>query len=52
MNDKQELFFQNLKSIKDEWRESAVDSLNPNTDLIAWTDVEESLKTLQQKLSS
>lgn len=52
MNDKQGLFFQNLKSIKDEWRESAVDSLNPNTDLIAWTDVEESLKTLQQKLSS
>jgi len=52
MNDKQELLFQNLKSIKDVWTESAVDSLNPNTDLIGWTDMEESIKTLQQKLSS
>ncbi|WP_419958305.1 histidine kinase [Psychrobacillus psychrotolerans] len=52
MNEKQELLYQNLKSIKDVWRESAVDSLNPNTDLIAWTDVEESLKIMQQKLSS
>lgn len=52
MNDKQELLFQNLKSIKDFWTESAVDDLNSNTDLITWTDVEESIKTMQQKLSS
>ena len=51
MNEKQKLLLQNLKNIKDYWTKTAVDGLNPNTDLI-WSDYEDKYKILQTKLTS
>ena len=51
MNEKQKLLFQNLKNIKDYWTTTAVDSLNPNTDLF-WSENEDHYKILQTKLKS
>lgn len=51
MNDKQKLLLQNLINIKDYWTKTAVDGLNPNTDLI-WSDYEDEYKILQTKLTS
>lgn len=50
-NERQKLLLQNLKNIKDYWTKTAVDGLNPNTDLI-WSDYEEEYKILQTKLTS
>lgn len=33
-------FYKNFKNIKDYWTKTAVDNLNPNTDLI-WSDYED-----------
>ena len=51
MNEKQMLLLQNLKNIKDCWTTTAVESLNPNTDLF-WTENEDDYKILQTKLTS
>ncbi|MFD2043057.1 hypothetical protein ACFSTA_01905 [Ornithinibacillus salinisoli] len=46
MNEKHILLFKNLKQIKDYWTDTAVDSLNPNTDLI-WSESEEEYELFQ-----
>lgn len=51
MDKKQQLLLQNLKNIKDYWTKTAVDSLNPNSDLI-WSENEDEYKILQTKLIS
>lgn len=51
MNEKQQLLLQNLKNIKDYWTKTAVESLNPRSDLI-WSEHEDEYKNLQTKLTS
>lgn len=51
MDKKQELLLHNLKTIKNYWTKTAIDSLNPNSDLI-WSENEEEYKILQTKLIS
>lgn len=51
MHKKQKLILHNLKNIKDYWTKAAIDSLNPNSDLI-WSENEEQYKILQTKLIS
>ncbi|WP_440970756.1 histidine kinase [Peribacillus frigoritolerans] len=49
--EKKQLLLQNLKNIKDYWTKTAVDSLNPNSDLI-WSENEDEYKILKTKLLS
>jgi hypothetical protein len=49
--DKQQLFFENLKDIKDYWVKTSLNGLNPDADLI-WSDFEEQYKMLGDKLST
>ncbi|MGE7667175.1 histidine kinase [Ureibacillus composti] len=51
MDKKQKLLLHNLKNIKDYWTKTAIDSLNPNSDLI-WSENEDEYKILQTKLIS
>lgn len=44
--DKQQLFFEDLKDIKDYWVRTSLNGLNPNADLV-WSDFEEQYKMLR-----
>ena len=49
--EKRELVFENLKSIKDHWVNTATASLEPNADLI-WSNVEDDIRELQKVVST
>ena len=49
--DDQQLVFQNLKRIKDYYIETAIESLDPGTDLI-WTNFEEEYRLLQSMINT